>query len=174
MELRKLEKYYETLEMPTDASLADIRKAYKDLKELYSKESIARIALDDELFQKENAKILADIECAFTELMKYFHVINMEKEEKIKEIVTQVGSFNGQVLKYIRETLSIDLLDISIYSNIQIKHLDNIEKQNFEDLPRGIYLRSYIKSYANFLALDPERVLDDYMQEYADWINKTP
>ncbi len=172
MELEKLEKYYSILELPKDASLAEIARSYKDLKVLYTQQSIATIALDNELFRKENVKILAELEYAYTELKKYFHIINIEKEEKIKEIVAQVGSFDGHVLKHIRETLNVDLLDISMSSNIQVKHLENIEKQNFEDLPKDVYLRSYIKSYANFLSLDPDRVLDDYMQEYGNWRNK--
>ena len=76
MELKKLEKYYEILELPKDASLAEIARSYKDLKELYSQQSIATIALDNELFRKENANILADLECAYKELKKYFHIIN--------------------------------------------------------------------------------------------------
>jgi len=173
MELRELEKYYEILESPQDASLAEIVRSYKDLKELYTKQSIATIALDDELFREENVGILTELEDAYTELKKYFHIINREKEEKIKEIVTKVGSFDGYVLRHIRETLNIDLLDISISSNIQVKHLENIEKQNFQDLPREVYLRSYIKNYSNFLALDPVRVLEDYMRVYDNWRSKT-
>jgi hypothetical protein len=173
MELRELEKYYEILESPQDASLAEIVRSYKDLKELYTKQSIATIALDDELFREENVGILTELEDAYTELKKYFHIINREKEEKIKEIVTKVGSFDGHVLRHIRETLNIDLLDISISSNIQVKHLENIEKQNFQDLPREVYLRSYIKNYSNFLALDPVRVLEDYMRVYDNWRSKT-
>ncbi len=173
MELRKLEKHYETLELPKDASLAEISRSFKDLKELYTKKSIATIALDSELFHEQNVKILAELEHAYMELKKYFHIINIEKEEKIKEIVAQVGSFDGHVLRHIRETLSIDLLDIAISSNIQVKHLENIEKQMFEELPRDVYLRGYIKSYASFLSLDPERVLHDYIREYENWRNKT-
>jgi hypothetical protein len=171
MELKKLEKYYEILELPEDASLAEIARSYKDLKELYTQQSIATIALDNELFHKENVKILAELECAYKELKKYFHIINREKEEKIKEIVTQIGSFDGAALKHIRETLNVDLLDISMSSNIQVKHLDNIETQKFEELPKEVYLRSYLKSYANFLALDSDKVLDDYMREYQRWRN---
>lgn len=166
MELGKLEQYYEILELPNDASLAEIRRSYKDLKELYTQKSIATLALDTELFQKENGKIVGELEFAYKELKKHFDLINVEKEEKIKDIVAQVGSFDGHVLKHIRETLGVDLLDISISSNIQVKHLDNIEKQNFQDLPREIYLRSYLKNYAQFLALDPDKVVNDYMQEY--------
>jgi len=83
MELSKLEKYYEVLEIPQDASLAEIARAYKDLKELYTQQSIATIALDNELFRKENVRILAELEDAYKELKKYFHIINREKEEKI-------------------------------------------------------------------------------------------
>lgn len=173
MELSELEKYYEILELPKDASLSEISKSYKDLKALYTQQSIATIALDNELFHKENVKILADLEVAYKELKKYFHIIKIEKEEKIKDIITQVGSFDGHVLKHIRETLHIDLLDISISSNIQVKHLENIEKQNFQELPREVYLKSYLKSYATFLALDPDKVLDDYMEEYENWRKKS-
>ena len=172
LELGKLERYYDVLELPNDASLAEIRRSYKDLKELYTKQSIATIALDNELFQRENGKILLELEFAYKELKKHFHLINVEKEEKIKDIVEKVGSFDGHVLKHIRETLGVDLLDISISSNIQVKHLDNIEKQNFRDLPREIYLKSYLKNYADFLALDPVKVVEDYMQEYESWRSK--
>ncbi len=173
MELSKLEYYYDVLELPKDASLAEIIRSYKDLKELYTKKSIATVALDNELFQKENITILAELEFAYKELKKYFHIINIEKEEKIKDILIQVGSFDGHVLKHIRETLNVDLLDISMSSNIQVKHLENIEKQKFEELPKEVYLRSYIKSYANFLALDPDKVLGDYMREYENWRKTT-
>ena len=173
MEFRELEKYYEVLELPKDASLAEITRSYKDLKELYTKQSIATVALDNELFRKENVTILADLEDAYRELKKYFHIIKTENEEKIKDIIAKVGSFDGHVLKHIRETLSIDLLDISISSNIQVKHLENIEKQNFQELPREVYLRSYLKSYAIFLSLDPDKVVDDYMLEYGNWSKKT-
>ena len=165
----ELEKYYDILELPKDASLAEISRSYKDLKELYTKQSIATVALDNELFRRENVAILADLENAYKELKKYFHIIKIENEEKIKDIIAKVGSFDGHVLQHIRETLNIDLLDISISSNIQVKHLENIEKQNFAELPREIYLRSYLKSYANFMALDPDKVLDDYMREYEKW-----
>lgn len=172
MELAELERYYDVLELPNDASLAEIRRSYKDLKQLYTTQSIATIALDNELVQKEKGKILLQLEFAYKELKKYFHLINLEKEEKIREIVAQVGSFDGHVLQHIRETLGVDLLDISLSSNIQLKHLENIEKQNFKDLPREIYLRSYLKNYADFLALDPGKVVEDYMREYENWRRK--
>lgn len=169
MNLDKLKKYYEALELPRDASLAEITRAYKDLKELYTQKSIATIALDSSLFEQQNTAIVDELETAYAELKKHFHIIKLEKEEKIKDIVNKVGSYDGYVLKHIREILNVDLLDISISSNIQVKHLENIEKQNFDDLPREVYLRSYVKSYAKFLALDPQKVMEDYMRLYELW-----
>ena len=55
----------DTLEVSPDASMGEIKRSYLYLKELYSADSIASMALDNEFSESDKKKILAEIEQAF-------------------------------------------------------------------------------------------------------------
>ncbi len=68
----------------------------------------------------------------------------------------------GENLRHEREMRDISLREISETTKIKIQFLEALEKEKFSDLPGGIYTRSFIRSYANYLGLDPDRVLAEY------------
>jgi len=168
-----LSRYYKVLELPIDATWAEIRKSYNNLKDLYSTDSIAILAVNEEMQEDRNNEIIKQIDDAYENLKKYFKEIRLDNQKKIDEIVSTVGLFDGKTLKKIRETLNIDLVDIAISSNIQINHLRNIENELYGALPNDVYLRGYLVNYAKFLSLDSKRVVDDYMQGYQQWRKTT-
>lgn len=168
-----LSQYYEILELPVDASWAEIRKSYNNLKELYSTDSVATLAVNEDMLEDRSAEIIKQIDDAYVNLKKHFKEIRLDNQKKIDEIVSKIGLFDGKTLKKIRETLNIDLVDIAISSNIQINHLKNIENEIYGALPNDVYLRGYLVNYAEFLSLDSKRVVDDYMQGYQQWRKTT-
>jgi cytoskeleton protein RodZ len=70
----------------------------------------------------------------------------------------------GENLRHEREMRDISLREISETTKIKIQFLEALEKDKFSDLPGGIYTRSFIRAYANYLGLDADQVLAEYVQ----------
>ncbi len=64
-----LKKYYEILEIDSDASEEDITRAYRYLKTLYSSDSAATSPIDDEWDEADRQEILNQVEEAYAKLM---------------------------------------------------------------------------------------------------------
>lgn len=166
------DRYFEILELPTDSTWPQIRKAYCTLKELYSTSSMITLPVEDELSEDRKEEILNEIEEAYQELEVYFKNRKHHFEKNIQALVSEVNFFNGQTLKQLRKALKIDLLDIALATSIQVNHLKNLEADLYGALPRDVYTRGYVTNYAKYLALDPKKVVADYMQGYQAWYKK--
>lgn len=172
------QKYFEILELSTDASISEIRKSYLRLKDLYSTESIASLPLKDEIPDGRKNEILREIEEAFHNLLVLYDnegifEKNRRKspilDKELKKAISDISFFNGQALRQIRERLNINLHDISLATKIQINNIKNLEAEKFDALPPDIYTRGFVVSYAKRLSLDPNKVADDYMSIYNAW-----
>ena len=64
----------------------------------------------------------------------------------------------GEKLKKLRSDRRISLSDVSRSTNIQVKYLEFIEAGAYEMLPVDVYVKGFLKSYAEFLGID-ENVL---------------
>ena len=71
----------------------------------------------------------------------------------------------GDILKKKREELGLDLKEISKITRIKYDNLKAIEEGDFEKLPVEVYVRGYIREYAKILNIDPENVIDLYVQQ---------
>lgn len=74
-----------------------------------------------------------------------------------------MGSF-GENLKREREARGIALQQISEETKIGIRQLQAIEAERLDQLPGGIFNKSFVRQYARYLGLDEERVLAEYLQ----------
>ncbi|MGH9452701.1 MAG: RodZ domain-containing protein [Terriglobia bacterium] len=72
-----------------------------------------------------------------------------------------MGSF-GENLRREREMRGVTLKEISDSTKISIRFLECLEGEEFSKLPGGIFTRSFIRCYANYLGLDAEQVLAEY------------
>ncbi len=178
MKRENYNKYFEFLELPYDASLAEVRKAYLFLKNLYSQDTIATIPIDDEIPEGRKEEILKQVEEAYHRLLKLFKQ-EAERVEPPKRTLLpaddfekelpEISDYSGQNLKQIRQNLHVDLLDIALATKIQVEHLENIENENYIDLPPAVYVRGFVVSYAKALSLDSKKIADDYMNRYEAW-----
>jgi transcriptional regulator with XRE-family HTH domain len=64
-----------------------------------------------------------------------------------------------------RETLGISMVEAERVTKIRRKYLEAIEAGDFAQLPDGPPSRGFIKNYARYLGLDPERSLSDFEAE---------
>ncbi len=73
----------------------------------------------------------------------------------------------GALLRKVRERQGISLRDISQTTKVSLTYLQFIEEENFRQLPVPAYLRGFLKAYARYVGLDPERVSAEYVKLYA-------
>ena len=70
----------------------------------------------------------------------------------------------GELFKKKREELGKNLRDISETLKIKHDYLKAIEEENFSMLPEEVYVKGYIRKYAELLKIDPESALNAYTQ----------
>lgn len=56
----------------------------------------------------------------------------------------------------------VSLQEISDTTKVSVRFLEALEAEQFGKLPGGIFIRSFIRAYANYLGLDEEQVLAEY------------
>ncbi len=71
----------------------------------------------------------------------------------------------GEELKRERELRDISLREISDATNIPVRFLEALERNEFRILPGGIYIRGFVRSFANHVGLDPEETLNAFQLE---------
>lgn len=74
----------------------------------------------------------------------------------------------GERLKRAREERGVPLDAVASATRIARHHLEALERSDLESLPSGPFGRSYLRSYAEFLGMDPEPILDSYRLQEAD------
>ena len=70
----------------------------------------------------------------------------------------------GNDLKKLRKTVGIELSEIDAVTKISVIVLRSIEENQLENLPADIYLKNFLKSYAEILQVDSQRIVDGYLK----------
>ncbi|HUI43116.1 MAG TPA: RodZ domain-containing protein [Terriglobia bacterium] len=68
----------------------------------------------------------------------------------------------GENLRREREMRGVTLDEISESTKISTRFLKALEHDGFSELPGGVFTRSFIRAYAQYLGLDEEHVLAEY------------
>ena len=68
----------------------------------------------------------------------------------------------GQVLQNARTGQGLDLTEVERVTKIRVKFLRAMEEDRWEALPAPVYARSFLASYARFLGLDDEHLVEEY------------
>ncbi len=71
----------------------------------------------------------------------------------------------GQLLKKNREEQNLSLAEVSMATKISPKILSSIEEGDLSSLPAKTFLRGFVRSYAAFLKMDLDQVLDSFQDE---------
>ena len=74
----------------------------------------------------------------------------------------------GVTLRDTRMRRKIDLGQIEADTKIRVRYLRALENEEWDVLPGGAYTRSFIRTYANYLGLDGERLADEYRRLVED------
>jgi len=185
--------YYEVLEVSPTATAKEIQMAYERAKETFHSDSLAVYSLFSE---EEIHEIQAAIEEAYRVLMDEAlrkgydrshlqspggqkwedpserHGIPWEKRASLSftDLSINAGEeiYRGKTLKQIRERMGVDLKTISAETKINMKILEWIEEEAIEKLPALVYLKGFLRGYAQSLGLDPQKVIEGYLQFLSD------
>lgn len=71
----------------------------------------------------------------------------------------------GYYLRRTREVREIELEDIAKKTKISIRFLKAIEEGKWDLLPGDVFAKGFIRTYAQYLGLNPEEMVEKYIQE---------
>ncbi len=66
----------------------------------------------------------------------------------------------GETLREARERRGLSIEQAALETRISPRFLEALEAEEFEVLPAPVYVRGFLRSYANYLRLDPQPLLD--------------
>jgi DnaJ-class molecular chaperone len=89
----------------------------------------------------------------------------VSENDLIQDILKQ-DHLTGQDLKRIRTALGIPLERIVLQTKITLGSLEAIEEDQFNRLPPVVYLKSFLKLYAQCLQIDANIIIKGYMKHY--------
>lgn len=76
-----------------------------------------------------------------------------------------MNDFGGK-LRLAREQRGISLRQISAATKISIAALEALERNDVSRLPGGIFSRSFVRSYATEVGLDPDQAVHDFLDRF--------
>jgi cytoskeleton protein RodZ len=74
----------------------------------------------------------------------------------------------GAGLRRTRESRGISLQQIAAATKLSPAALEAIERDDLGRLPGGIFTRTFVRSYAKELGVDPERTLQTFLAQFPD------
>lgn len=89
------------------------------------------------------------------------------KEEDLKKTVDEIllkDMISGNDLKMLRKAVGVTIQDLFEGTRISVSSLEAIENDNLDALPSAVYLRNFLKTYAELFKVDPEKIIDRYIK----------
>jgi cytoskeletal protein RodZ len=74
----------------------------------------------------------------------------------------------GDTLRRERELRGVDLREVAEATKISIRFLHALENDRIEVLPGGIFPRAFVRQYAMFLGLDPDRTVAEFVYAFGE------
>jgi cytoskeleton protein RodZ len=76
--------------------------------------------------------------------------------ESIQEII---ASGPGEYLKKRRESMGLTHADVAAHLNLRISIIEAIEENNYKHMPKLVFARGYLRSYAKLLGLSGNEII---------------
>ena len=152
---------YETLGLKHGVNMLEVEQAYRDLKELYSEESLATYSLLD---PDQRRKLLDSLDQAFSQILALNKttidtpLVNVESHS-VDIPIPDPEQHPGAYLRWCRQRAALSLKDLSQRTKLSSTRLEDIELERFDSLPAPVFVRGYIAEYARYLNIDKSRQL---------------
>lgn len=184
------ESHHDLLEVERGASDEDVRRAFKRTREIYADDALACYGLFE---PEELAKVRTRLEEAYDVLLdparrrpyelSVFPIDEDEAEDEPRPaemrgelppppVVTPDTDWTGALIKQVRESMGVDLRDISQRTKVGLVYLRAIEEDNFSALPAPVYVRGFVAEMAKHLKLDSVHVSRTYVKRYKRYLEE--
>ncbi len=178
---------YAALGLSRSSSDEEIRRAYKRKREMYATGGLPTSSMLDDtdlarqqaLLEEAYDTLLDPIRRRAYDLSAFPETETPRIEESPRpalaaeqlllknELLREIGpdsEFSGALLRKVRESQGIDVMEICQKTKITRTHIDAIEEERFSDLPAVVYVRGFVIELAKFLRLDPVQVQKTYLR----------
>jgi flagellar biosynthesis protein FlhG len=179
---------YAVLGVTRSASDEEIRRAYKRQREIYATGGLATVSLlDGEQLAGAQRKLDEAYDTLLDAVRRRAYDLSTFPEpapevlaarttrpalaaEQLmlqEELQREIGpdtEFSGGLLRKVRESLGVELAEISGRTKIARTHLVAIEDERYDDLPALVYTRGFLTELAKQLRLDPLQVQKTYLR----------
>lgn len=71
----------------------------------------------------------------------------------------------GEELKRERARRGLTLKDVEQVLHIRMAYLEALETDSYQIIPGSVYVKGFIRNYANFLGLEGQRLIDTYKSQ---------
>jgi DNA-binding transcriptional regulator YiaG len=94
----------------------------------------------------------------------------VRKKSRKKEVETLSNEIlsrdliSGDDLKKMREAAGIELSEINAVTKITVTVLKSMEENRIESLPPKLYLKNFLRHYAEIVQIDSQKVIDGYLK----------
>jgi DnaJ-class molecular chaperone len=75
----------------------------------------------------------------------------------------------GKSIKMVRLAREMSLEEVYRNTNIPKHTLEDIEEEHFEKLPALVYLKGFLKAYADTLTVNQAQMVDGYVKRFLEW-----
>jgi flagellar biosynthesis protein FlhG len=179
---------YAVLGVTRSATDDEVRRAYKRQREIYATGGLATVSLlDREQLATAQRKLdeaydtlldpvrrraydLSTFPAAEPEVPSTRATSPAVVAEQLmlqRELQREIGpdtEFSGALLRKVRESLGLELTDISAKTKIARAYLEALEDDRYGDLPALVYTRGFLVELAKQLRLDPMQVQKTYLR----------
>lgn len=73
----------------------------------------------------------------------------------------------GEQLRQARLSRDITASQVAAETKMKVQTVEAIERNNFDRIPAPIYCKGFIRLYAEYVGLDPQPLIDEYVAAYA-------
>lgn len=178
MDEKTLQSSYDRLGLSPEASIREVERSYRELRDLYSDDSLATYSLLEYADRQDKLESLQEAyDCI---LQSRLHVVPEGSEtvfvdeqhllaERIVCVDADPRQMPGHYLNQMREARGLSLHDVAERTKVGSFQLQGIEEQRFDVLPAPVYLRGFLKEFTRVLEVpDAELVVDSFMALYLD------
>lgn len=158
-----------------DKIIEDIKNAFSTLTDDQRRAAYDRMLVDSGQVEtsipsrekQDSSSPLSSTHASVNENHLYSRVKDKLLTKDVKALSDEIllkERLSGDDLKKLRKAVDVKIQEIQNITKIRTSVLKAIEENRFEELPPDTYLRSFLRSYAKILQINPQKVIDGYFK----------
>jgi len=171
-----LQASFDLFGLSHEASKDEVERSFRELRNLYSEESLASYSLLDDAERQEK---LESLRKAYDRILQSYSntpKTGVASERRAEPCAAKSQRFRidadfqqmpGLFLQQSRKALGLSLHDVAERTKVRSSLLQDIEEQRFGFLPAPVYLRGFLREFARMVNVpDANALIDAFMALY--------